>query len=158
MNELRTVPEIVARYRDTRAEDILGFHGSVLLEYLPVTDLRQFCKEGADLSDWTPSALTREAITEAMREYMEFAWGKATGHRGISANRSVAKLAAWLWLLGDGELAAFANDSANYPYYGGPILGRICEKYGFPIPDEEAARRMASGQPCEEHCCEGCHG
>jgi len=65
-----------------------------------------------------------------------FGWGKVRNHRGLSADRTILKMKAWLWLLGDDELEAFAADYANYPQYGAPILKAICEKYDFPIPED----------------------
>lgn len=101
--------------------------------------------------------LSDDRVRDEMRQYMaEVGWDKVLGHRGISAGRTVEKMTAWLWLLGDDEMVRFAEDDSNYPQYGAPILKAICEKYGFPIPDDPAARRMAVGRRCVPDCDEGC--
>ena len=136
--------------------DLFGFHLDVLAEYMDAATLRKHVKEGTDLSNHIPTSQDWDGVVGGMRGYMEFAWDKARNHRGLSASRSVTKMQAWLWLLGDSENLAYAEDSSHYPNYGAPILRRICEAYGFPIPDGEELRRMAQGQSCREYCHEGC--
>ena len=153
---MRTLDEIVDFYRKNSKEDFLGFTADVLLAYLPVERVKEFAKEDADLSKWQPKLLTREAVLEEMKDYMEFAWDKAENHRGISAWRSVEKMQAWLWLLGDEPTLTFAKEDDNYTNYGAPILMKICQIYGFPIPDDEGVRNMAQGKPCYPGCTEGC--
>lgn len=145
---IRTQDEVVARMHETRKSDMLGFTAEVLAPYLDVDRVRPFCKPEADLADWKASPLTRESILDEMKDYMSFAWEKAINHRGISASRSVEKMRAWLWLLGDDEAVTFAADDDHYPQYGAPVLLYICERYGFDVPDDEDARRMAKGQRC----------
>jgi hypothetical protein len=58
---------------------------------------------------------------------MPFAWEKANDCRGLSANRSIEHMTAWLWMLGD-DLADKMD--GLYEYYGKPCLRAICEKYG----------------------------
>lgn len=90
------------------------------------------------------------AIKAAMGKYMEFAWDKVADQRGISASRSIEKMQEWAWLLGDDEVVAWCNDLALYPQYGAPILGRICEKYGFPIPESDILPYYLRGEDLEE--------
>lgn len=155
-SQVRSQAEIVEHYRATQKDDVLGFTAEALLLFLDAAQFREFSRPDADLSDWDPQELTRESVLEIMRQYMVFAWEKACGHRGISASRSIAKMAAWLWLLRDDEMAAFATNDANYPQYGVPILKAICDKYDFPIPDDPAVGRMARGLPCCDDCDAGC--
>jgi hypothetical protein len=93
-----------------------------------------------------------------MRDYMEFAWGKADDHRGLSAMRSVEKFKAWVWLLGNDKLVEFCEDDDHYAYYGAPVLQRICQEYSFPIPDDAGIQRMMKGLPCKDGCTSGCNG
>jgi len=86
---------------------------------------------------------------------MEFAWGKIEDHRGISANRSIEKMEAWLWLLDDEETLA-ALEEAPYKNYGAPKLKVICDKYGFPVPQDETIQNMIASRPCREGCQDGC--
>lgn len=153
---MQTIEEIVAYYERERQEDIFGFLSEVLLRYLPTEAVKPFLKEGTDLSAWQPTPLTEEAVIADMGQYMAFAWGKVSDHRGISAYRSIEKMQGWLWLLGDEETLAYAKDEEHYPQYGAPILLRICQRYGFPVPDEEGIRNMAQGKPCYPGCQEGC--
>ncbi len=99
--------------------------------------------------------MTRDAVLAGMREYMPFAWGKVEDHRGISAERSVTKMEAWIWLLKDDEVLERVK-AASYTQYGAPKLKVVCEQYHFPIPDSEAVRRMASGEQCSNSCENGC--
>ena len=98
----------------------------------------------------------RAVIIADMASYMGFAWSKAEDHRGLSSARSISKMQAWLWLLGDDELYAYASGEGNYPQYGAPILARISAKYGFAVPQSEGLRRMIKGLPCVESCKDGC--
>lgn len=145
---MRTQDEIVTRLHATEVRDVFGFERELLAVYLDAAHVRPFCRADADLSDWTALPLTRAAVLEAMRDYMAFAWGKVQDHRGISAGRSVQKMAAWCWLLGDDEAVAFAENDAHYPQYGAPILAFLSERFGFPIPDDDDIQRMRRGERC----------
>ena len=61
---------------------------------------------------------------EDMAEYMEFAWGKANGKRGLSAGRSMDHFSIWLWLDGEDDLAQSIRQ--EYEFYGKPQLVQIC--------------------------------
>lgn len=154
MSEVRTIEDIVVFYREESKHDLLGFTGDVVLYHLPAEQLSEFVEKVPD--DWQPRPLERDVILAAMRDYMEFAWTKVQDHRGISANRSVEKMAAWLYLLKDDEMRLFATNGEHYAQYGAPILKEICEKYQFAIPDDPALERMAKGLPCHDGCAEGC--
>lgn len=161
---MRTPEEVVERIKEEQ-QKFLSFQPSVLAMYLPFNllkqVLKQVAKKDADLADWAPLPLTRERILFDMGQYMAFAWEKAINHRGLSAGRSVDKMRAWLWLLGEeNDLVSFVNSDDNYPNYGAPILKRICEAFDLPLPEKdyelEMATRMAQGLPCEDGCKEGC--
>jgi len=155
---MRTVEEIVHRLRNRMPDvDVLGFRLEALAIFLPKDALREFLKPDATAENWTPLPLTSESVQSEMRTYMaETGWRKVLSHRGISASRSVEKMSEWLWLLGNDELHGFAEADENYAQYGAPVLLRICEKYGFDIPEGPEAHRMALGLPCREDCDEGC--
>lgn len=156
---MRTPDEIVAHYRAIAADDFLGFAADVLLSYLTFDQARPLLRDDATADLWGEVLpLDRDGVIAAMRSYMAFAWGKVTGHRGISASRSVAKMGAWLWLLGDDALAAQVADPANYPQYGAPALKLVCDAYGFPVPDSPGLANMIAGLPCYPGCEEGCGG
>lgn len=154
---MRTVNEITARIHEIAGTDIFGFETPDLIGALPFSTARPWLKDTVTADSWTPVHATDEQVIAAMREYMSFAWQKATDHRGLSANRSIAHFRAWLWLLADTELVAFIDSDDHYAPYGAPILKRICEKYQFAMPvDDAAAMNMASGRPCRDGCNEGC--
>jgi hypothetical protein len=109
----------------------------------------------AELAARTPKPIA-EALDDA-KEYMaEYGWPKASGHRGISATRTIQKMRAWFWLLGDDEVIDWCDDGDLYPMYGAPVLKRICEKYGWPIPTDDGVMRMIQGLPCDPDCENGC--
>ena len=60
---------------------------------------------------------------------------RSSNCRGISANRSVMHMIAWLWLMG-GEHRKFGRAvehmfDNHYESYGKPILRAVSERYGF---------------------------
>ncbi len=148
----RTEDEVVEHTRAV-GDDWLGFRAEVLVSHLSADKAREFCKEDADLSEWEALPLHVESVFAEMVDYLDFAWGKALDHRGISANRSIDKLSELLWLIGDDEVLALF-EAADYMPYGAPQLAVISSAYKRPIPDDEMARRMASGLPCHPGCTE----
>lgn len=151
MTTVRTPEEIAARVEELRTGpdhvDFFGAQHSSLVLCLPYEQARAFLKAGIPESDWTPE----EPLTEA-RNYMEFAIGKATGHRGLSAGRSIDHYKGWLWILGlDTEV-----DWEAYPNYGAPILKQIAGLIEAEWPEDEDLNRMAEGEPCRDDCQDGC--
>jgi len=143
---MRTQEEIVNKIK---ADDgMFSFIPEVLIGFLTHENALPFLDdEWKDkAAEWIAKPQDRDAIINEMMEYVEFAWEKCLDHRGLSAGRSVSKMRGWLWLLGDDEALAFAEDDNNYSNYGAPILRHISVKYSFPIPDDEDTRRMAEGQ------------
>ncbi len=144
---MRTQTEIAERVQSSSG--FLNFSPDVLVPFLDFEHAQPFLKPEVTAGAWTPKYLTRDAVIAEMREYMaEYGWPKVLDHRGISAARTVQKMSAWLWLLGDDEAVAFAEDDDNYPQYGAPVLKFICERLGFPTPPDEEAHRMARGEHC----------
>ena len=180
VSAVRSPEEVEARIRELlEREDkgplgafLVSFELESLVEFLPFENAKRLdvVKEGIGPKRWdrVRKPLTREAVLEAIRDYMPFAVGKALDHRGISANRSVSRMQAWLWLLGDDEKVAWLH----YANYGAPILKAICELYGWKLEELmteiaggspawarrqlERFERMAAGKPCRPDCNEGC--
>lgn len=152
---MRTAAELAEWYAKHKDEDTFGWMAEVIVTRLPYDLAKPFLKPEAKPEEWTPYALERDSVIGDMKDYMKFAWTKVCDHRGISASRSVVKMRAFLVMLGDDEMANLCLDESQYPYYGAPILKQICLKYGFPIPDDPAVKRMMSGEPCSDDC-EGC--
>lgn len=131
---LKTQEEIINKIKN--GGDIFGFTAGVLVGFLEAENAKELYELDMDFADWKPESQDRKKIIKRMREYMSFAWEKAIDERGLSANRSVIKFRAWLWMLNDSELLEFLDDSDNYPQYGKPMLAKVSEKYGFDVPDE----------------------
>ena len=148
---MRTANEIVDRC--LAKGDIFGFSAEALAEFLTFEEAKPLLKDTATPDKWECEPRTREAVIRKMADYMNFAWGKVEGHRGISASRSVDKMRAWVWLLGDDD-ALREIERAEYAQYGAPKLAVVCHRYGFPIPADEWATRMIAGEPCGAY--EGC--
>lgn len=155
---MRTAAEIVERIREKRQE-IFNFEPEVLVHFLTWDEAKPLFEADA-MEDWLqPEPLTRERVLSIAETYMrEYGWPKALGHRGISACRTVDKMTAWCWLLGDDEAVAYCDEGDHYPCYGAPILRWLCQRFGWPIPDDSAARNMADGLDCTGRgaCREGC--
>jgi hypothetical protein len=154
---MRTQDEIVARMRVKEEGDLFGFAREVLACYLDFEHAREFLRPEMTREEWEkdlPAATDARALGE-MRDYAEFAWGKAKDHRGISASRSIDKLSAWAWLLGRDDVLEKVGKTP-YAQYGCPQLQVFCEAFGFPMPDDEAAQRMMRGLPCYDGCESGC--
>jgi len=135
-----------------------SFGADAIMDVLPFEQAKDMLKDGVTPEAWEESTnpYTEEGVIACMRDYMGFAWEKTTDHRGLSAVRSVMRYREWLWILGDADLVATCENPDTYPMYGAPVLKAICEKYGFDVPDNERARRMARGEPCRPDCDEGC--
>jgi hypothetical protein len=149
----RTQEEILARIEAIDDEDFFGFRREVLIAVLDYEHARQFLKEGTTPEEWAEEQVTD--VEAAAFGYYGFALGKIRDHRGISANRSVDKLAEYAWLLGRDDVAA-AMDAAEFPQYGAPKVAAFAKGFGLDWPTEVAMVRMSSGLPCEDGCMDGC--
>lgn len=118
MKTTRSAEEIIARIEAGEDEDWLGTFRSDLICNLSFDDAVLFLREGVTKEDWE-SATVKGPLQEA-REYLEFAWGKANGCRGISASRSIDHFRAWLWLAGVDDFDEIA--AREYQFYGKPVL------------------------------------
>lgn len=150
---MRTHDEILAKIHEKQTE-FLPWWFEILIEYLPLEIAQDFLVDTPKI--WEIRSLERADIVEQMANYMSFAWEKVDDHRGISAQRSVEKMGAWIWLLNEeNELVL-----ENYPYlnYGAPKLSAVCKHFGFPIPDIDSIANMVKGKPCRDGCREGCEG
>ena len=130
---MRSLDEIKVRVDQHFGDEVQGTMIAMAGGYHPVMIYHpDYVKEG-----YEASPLTEEEVVKEMKEYIEFAFGKAYNCRGLSSSRSIWKFTQWLWLLEDHELMTFAEDDDNYAMYGVPVLRKIAEKYGFtdPHPD-----------------------
>jgi hypothetical protein len=164
---MRTQDEIVAQCKSTEDKDAFSsmFANEVLIPYLDWAHAysddpeKSLVNKEARKENWDEvhrGHKTDKDVISEMKSYMGFAWEKVTNHRGISTIRSVTKMMAWLWLLGDTEMYHFAGEEGNYQNYGAPILKKISEKYDFEIPKTKDVENMSQGRKCFPGCEEGC--
>ena len=119
----RTQDEIVARIQ-SRPRGLLAFDVELLCGYLDLEHGRLFLKDpdGTSEDDWNATRDDPAQVLTDAATYLDFAFGKALDHRGISACRSVQKLTEWAWLMGHDDLAERMARDENYPQYGVPAL------------------------------------
>lgn len=149
---MRTQSEIMARIEAIKGSDWLGTQVVDLAQQLPFDTARKYL----DLTPEDEAKWHAPDVRAEMAGYIAFAWGKCTGHRGISAGRSLDHYRAWCWLIGDDEALAFIDDDANYAPYGAPVLAYLCRRYGWAIPDGDDVARMVAGESCRPDCDDGC--
>lgn len=141
----RTQEEILARMKEREKEDFFGTERSDLLEYLDYNHAKPFLKETTTKEDWD-EIYNKQTPREKMIEYMEFAWEKVNGFRGLSSARSMSHYTSWLWLDGDNELWKTLED---YNYYGKPQLVSICEYLGLDASEWDDGIRANSEEELE---------
>ena len=125
---MRTQEEIVAKIEEVKKTDFFGAKTGDLIGFLDFEHAKPYLKPDTTPDQWEQSPLTREAVLKEMEDYMEFAWDKANGFRGLSASRSMDHYSTWIWLLGDEDKL---GDLSDYQYYGKDNLVKICEHYGW---------------------------
>lgn len=148
---MRTPEEIAAHIKSSHA--FFDFTDEVLSPYLPYSAWGEAGLEaakGVDVTQIVPKEIDPEAIKKEMLEYLAFAWGKCEDHRGLSAQRSISKLRAWVWLLEDAESIEFLGKDSNYAPYGAPMLAFLSQKYGAPQPTGEYIEMMIAGDNCPD--------
>lgn len=128
---MRTQKEILKRIRMIKKSDWMGTQQSDLIGYLSFENAKPYLRDGVKRSDWSDLSESdddtmKDMIISEILNYMEFAWDKANDCRGISANRSLDHMKAWLWLLGYDHI-----DLDEYTHYGKPQLRAICEHFGW---------------------------
>lgn len=135
-------------------DDLFGFRTEVLAEFLDLDCLTALDLKPVDPGTWRAKPTSAAPADGA--KYLEFAFGKALDHRGISAGRSVDKLTEYAWLQGRDDVVS-AMTHADYAMYGVPKLLVYAQAFGLPVPDDEALRRMGRGEICDpEGCDAGC--
>lgn len=133
----RTPEEILKRIELVEERDPLGWTRPVLIASLPYEHAKPWLKEGVTKGDWEQEIDPKRAAID----YIDFAWEKALGERGISSNRSVDKLREWVWLSGDDALLV-EFEGAPYPMYGRPKLVVLTEAWA---PDKLPAVEAFDG-------------
>lgn len=156
---MRTQEEMVLRAKE-RMKDMFAFGLEVLLEAMDYEHAKEFLDEAVtkETFDSMGTAIrTDEQLKAAALHYLEFAWGKAQDHRGLSANRSIQKMTEYAWLLGMDDVLKKMSDT-EYRMYGCPILKVISDALGAPMPDDPETLNMINGKECRPGCEDGCNG
>ena len=131
---MRTSTEMLTYIADNK--DLFGTVTADLFDYFDLdsalTLMTDKAKESyADGTEtWVPAEQNRQLIIKKMRDYMDFAIGKARDRRGLSATRSIIHFRTWMWLLGDEDKVDLHD--GDYEPYGIPMLKAICVEYDFP--------------------------
>ncbi len=129
---MRTQEEILERIKS--ADDLFGTQIADLVNYLDWDNRKQFLKDEyvAKVESGEEEKLpTHTNPKQEILDYLEFAYGKAHGQRGLSAGRSLLHFKTWIWLDDEkfyNEILPFIND---YTEYGLPALDRISAHYGW---------------------------
>jgi len=133
MRDLKEVWEFVKK------EDVLGITLGDVLEFMDWKTVKEMeilkeeyvekVEKGEE--EWKSIPYTPENVIKRMKDYMEFAWDKANGCRGISAWRSIQHYRNWLYMFGDGDIDEMVRAMEHYEYYGKPWLSIICEILGI---------------------------
>lgn len=151
----RTQDEIVARIEAVKDDDWLRFRREVLIPALDFEHAKPYLRDGVTADQWH-DGVRHEQIEAEAKDYYEFAAGKIRDHRGISAKRSVEKLAEYAWLLGRDDVVE-AMDAAEYPQYGAPKVKAFGDGFGLVWADgDPELQRMGEGLPCVDECMSGC--
>jgi len=156
---MRTQDEIVAKCIEVEKDAFGFFTSEVLIPYLDQEHVKPFLRKKDEISSWHEvhnHHQSDEDVLTGMREYIGFAWQKVYKHKGITAITAVAKLRAWVWLLGDDELYRWTGLEESCRNFGAPAFKRVSERYVFEIPDLKEVQNMASGRKCRPDCDEGC--
>lgn len=160
---MRTQEEIKNRIKEVEQDDFFGTQTNDLIECLDLEQAKDMLKpEGYEEEKAKPEKErairihTDDEIKKRIVDYLDFAWDKASGHRGLSANRSIDHFKAWVWLIGDDEALAFLNDEKNYPRYGAPMLKYLSERFGYNRTLDSVEQSMADGESCRPYCRDGC--
>lgn len=123
---MRTDDEIISRIEALKEADFFGFSTDDLIVRLPFDKAKPYLTDKAMSDNWKIFPRDRDSLVAEMKAYMPFAWDKANNFRGLSAGRSMAHYASWVWLAGDD-----LGDLEKYDCYGKDNLVAICEHYGF---------------------------
>lgn len=113
--------------------DHFGWRRLALIELLPFEEAGDYLKPEATEDDWE----AYDDAADAIKSYLDFAVGKAVDQRGISANRSIERITAWLWAHNDPDLSRRFHD-AEYAPYGKGQLEVVAKQFRPDLLDELA--------------------
>lgn len=135
---MKNVDTIKQKISEGFEHDVFGFGVDDLIEALPFEVAKEYLHESflnksTAEEEWEALRLkTDNVVKDKMFDYLSFAWDKADGCRGLSADRSIRHFAAWAWLIDD-ELYNKIEDmyENDYAPYGTPILTYLSNELGY---------------------------
>lgn len=128
---MRTQKEIMERFE--KADDLFGTQKGDLIDYMTFENAKPYLQEkySAKVESGEEKWEMKTDPKKEILDYLDFAYDKAEGERGLSAGRSMLHFKTWIWL--DDKL--FYNEVIdlidNYTNYGIPALDKISEHYGY---------------------------
>lgn len=126
---IRTQEEIKERF--DKADDLFGTQQGDLISYMTFENAKPYLKEEyvkqveSGEEKWEQSTDPKKEILE----YLDFAYEKAEGERGLSAGRSMLHFKTWIWLESEEFYSEVIDLIDNYTSYGIPALDKISEHY-----------------------------
>lgn len=128
---IRTQEEIKERFE--ASNDMLGTQQGDLIKYMTFENAKpylidEYVKQVEDgEKEWIQNTDPKKDILD----YMDFAYDKAEGERGLSAGRSMLHFKTWIWLDNKEFYDEIIDMIDNYSNYGIPTLNKIAEHYGY---------------------------
>lgn len=128
---MRNQTEIMERFE--KAADLFGTQKGDLIDYMSFENAKPHLKEEyvakveAGEEKWEAKTDPKKEILE----YLDFAYEKAEGERGLSAGRSMLHFKTWIWLDDEKFYNEIIDMIEDYTDYGIPTLDRISEHYSF---------------------------
>lgn len=128
---MRNQAEIMKRFEESN--DLFGTQKGDLISYMTFENAKPHLKEDyvakveVGEEKWEPSTDPKKEILE----YLDFAYDKAEGQRGLSAGRSMLHFKTWIWLDDQKFYDEVISMIEGYTDYGIPALDRIAEHYSF---------------------------
>ena len=128
---MRTQEEIMTRFE--KADDLFGTQKGDLIDYMTFENAKPYLQEEyvskveSGEEKWEIKTDPKKEILE----YLDFAYDKAKGERGLSAGRSMLHFRTWIWLDDEKFYNEIINLIDNYTNYGIPALDKISEHYGY---------------------------
>ena len=122
-------------------DDFLGFSKDVAIYFVSFEEAKPLLKPEyvekvvSGEKEFSPPITDVMEAAQDFLDYMVFAWMKAMDERGISASRSITKLASWMRILNRPDIAAILDDDDLYDPYGRPALRKACVELGITYPD-----------------------
>ena len=128
---MRTQEEIMSRFE--KADDLFGTQKGDLIDYMTFENAKPHLQEEylAKVESGEEKWDIKTDPKKEILEYLDFAYDKAEGERGLSAGRSMLHFRTWIWLEDEKFYNEVINLIDNYTNYGIPALNKISKHYGY---------------------------